>query len=427
MTHSSRKQFGHQASLSTYTTLLTLYGVVFLNTIGYFLIFPVLSKIVNGQEQHIIPQGWSAALGDYLFPTVLATGSIAGLIFGPLLGRWSDIIGRKRLLIICTLLTWVSFVLPVMALVSGSLVVFMVGNAINGIASNNQQIAQASISDLSQRSFSKVIRYAIDVFVICVAMVVGPLAGYELSTSTTLAWWGDKTPFIVAGSLTVVAFILLLIMFPETNRYSQDRGQLNYHTSVGSFSDVIHLSPRAWRLLILIFLVQGAWAQFFQYVYIYLPRYLGFSQHATSDYVSLLGVYLSVGLLVILPILIRFMSCQRIIVICAIISMLSFVAQVIWPELAWWWAVPLAITMAMYYPCVLTLLTRSGSIKEQGWLMTLNGFMLNLSWLITAFTAILFSHWHFQLPIAVSGIIMLVASVVAIVEMRHCPRIEVSR
>lgn len=426
MMHSSRKQFGHQGSLSTYTTLLTLYGVVFLNTIGYFLIFPVLSKIVNGQDQQIIPQGWSAALGDYLFPTVLATGSIAGLIFGPLIGRWSDILGRKRLLIFCTLLTWASFVLPVIALASGSLLMFMVGNAINGIASNNQQIAQASISDLSQRSLSKVIRYAVDVFIICVAMVVGPLAGYELSASPWLALWGDQTPFIAAGSLTVIAFILLLVMFPETNRYSQNHAQLSYHNSLGSFSDVMRLSPRAWRLLFLIFLVQGAWAQFFQYIYMYLPRYLDFSQQATSNYVSLLGVYLSVGLLIILPILIKFISCQRIIVLCAIISMLSFLAQVIWPGLAWWWAVPLAIAMSMYYPCVLTLLTCSGSSKEQGWLMTLNGFMLNLSWLITAFTAILLSHWHPQLPIGVSALIMLVASVLAVWEMKQCPTIEVN-
>lgn len=398
---------------SVYKTLITLYLIVFLNTLGYFLIFPVLSKIVSGQEHNIIPQGWSYYLGDYLFPVILGAGSIASIILAPVVGRWSDLWGRKRLLIVCTLLTILSFVLPIIALLSGSVLLFLIGNAINGIASNNRPVAQAAISDLSQRSRSKVMRYAIDVFIICVAMVVGPEAGYWLSSSEVVTWFNDLTPFVVAGLLTTLAAVLLWQNFPETNRYTSKKLTFNYHSSLGSFSDVIHLRGRAWLILILIFIIQGAWAQFFQYIYIYLPHYLHFSQQASSHYVSLLGVYLSVGLLGILPFLIQWFSRNQIILACAIIACLSFLGLTVWPQLVWWWAVPLAISMAMYYPCTLALLTELGTHREQGWLMTLNSVMLGASWFITAFTAIGLSHVNAQLPILVCTIMMVVASILA--------------
>ena len=396
-----------------YKTLLTLYFIVFLNTLGYFLIFPVLSEIVTGHQHDIVPQGWAYYLGDYLFPTVLGAGSIASIIFAPLIGRWSDLLGRKTILILCTMLTFISFILPVVALLTGSVMLFLIGNAVNGVASGNRPIAQAAISDLSQTSVNKVVRYAIDVFIICVAMIVGPIAGYWLSSSELVSWFNDQTPFIVASVLTIIALGLLIRFLPETYAHVNKTPPINYRNSLGSFSDIIYLKPEAWRLLIIIFLIQGAWAQFFQYVYVYLPHYLGYSQQATSDYVSLLGVYLSIGLIVILPWLIRRLSCDRIIQGCAIVAALSFLGLSIWPVAAWWWAVPLAISMAMYYPCTLALLTETGTKFEQGWLMTLNSVMLGLSWFITAFTAIWLSHFNPQMPIIVCTVIMVIASLLA--------------
>ena len=399
--------------LSIYKTLLTLYLIVFLNTLGYFLIFPVLSKIVTGQERNIVPQGWSDHLGDYLFPVVLGAGSIASIVVAPLIGRLSDILGRKTILVVCTILLIVSFVLPVAALLTGSILLLLIGNALNGVASANRPIAQAAISDLSRSSVNKVIRYAIDIFVICVAMIIGPMAGSWLSDAHLVSWFNDQTPFIAAGILTIIALGLLMRFLPETYQYASKWSNVTYKNSVASFSDVIRLRPRAWQILLIIFLIQGAWAQFFQYVYIYLPNYLHFSQQATSNYVSLLGVYLSFGLLAILPLLIRRLYCSQIIMGCAIIAMLSFLGLSIWPSAAWWWALPLAITMAMYYPCILAMLTEMGSELEQGWLMTWNSVMLGLSWFITAFSGIWLSHYSAQLPIIICTVIMAVASILA--------------
>ena len=402
------------------TLLFTLYLIVFLNSFGYFLIFPVLSNMIFGQSS-VIPTGWSHTLGDYLFSVVLGAGTLAGLLFAPFIGRLSDHIGRRKILLFCTLLTAISFLLPMGALTLGSVALFLLGNVVNGIASNNQAIALAAISDVSQIQRSKTLRFAIDTAVICLAMSTGPLAGSLLSNSQLFHGFTQSTPFEFAFGLTLVSLFLLYQFLPETyapQTHSHLKSNLKFIAVFQhALRDIFTLAkPLRWMFLIS-FLVQMSWAQFFQYLYFYYPTQFHWSNTRVSVYTSLLGVYFVIGLLGILPTLLKYfqkISLHTLIFLSIFIAGLSFLGLTCSGiSLQWIFAIPLSLTIGIYYPCLLTLMSEQSGPTHQGWILSLNGAIMGISWLITSFSALWLSTFSPTLPLYLSALMTLIASGIA--------------
>lgn len=411
-------------NLQKHSLLATLYLVVFLNSFGYFLIFPVLSKLIFGKDT-IVPNGWEHALGAYLYPTVLAAGSLAGLVFAPIIGRWSDHAGRKKVLLICTVLTTLSFLLPIWAIGMRSIALFILSNALNGAASNNQAVAQAAISDLSLNKQKKTYRFAVDTAVICLAMSLGPLAGSYLADPHYVSWFSDKTPFVFAMFLTLIALLLLLILLPETNTLtnSKDKTYPTFASLFKTFSDIFRLPKAIWRLLFITLLLQTAWAQFYQYLYVYFLKAYHWPTEQISGYSSLLGIYLIVGLLVVFPLLLKIFKLRRIIELSTLITMLSFLGLALGQAKAqWFFALPLSISIGLYFPCVLTLLSEEAGKEYQGWIMTISGAIIGIAWLGTGFSAIWLSHFNPKLPIYLCTFMGAVAWLISFIDRKSVSR-----
>ncbi len=404
------------ASRSKLAILLTLYLVVFLNAIGYFLTIPTLVDIIANPSYGIIPQEFLNQWGNYVYSIVLGAGSIAGILFAPILGRLSDVIGRRKTLLLCVTLTFISLILPVIGILNSSIAIFTLGNMVNGIASNNQPIAQAAITDITPAHRSKAIRFSIDTFVICAAMTLGPMVGSLLSDHQLVSWFNHTTPFIAAALLTFVAIILLAWLFPETNTHLQTQQKTIYHASILSFLDIGKLSPSLKRLLLVFVLAQTGWAEFFQYLYIYLSMNLHFTQIQVSLYTGLIGVYLSIGLLLIYPYWIKRTSFRRSVNWCLLISMISMFLLGLFsqPWALWLFVIPLSLAIGMYFPSLLTIFSDETAAHNQGWIMAIASSLIGVAWLITGFGSIYFSHFGAQVPIMAAAFCLLGSLVVMI-------------
>lgn len=371
------------------------------------MIFPLLAAMVFNHQLGVVPSNLGHQLGDYLFPVILAAGSLTCLLFAPAIGRLSDVIGRKKVLLLCTILTVISFTLPIAALWQGSLCLLILGNAVNGIASNNQPVIQAAIGDISPQILRKTKRFGIDTVVTCLGMTLGPIFGNALATFSTKSDLGQQAPFIIAAGLTLMSLLLLLFVLPETNTYGKPCKRYTFSFSLRSFSDIFKVSRSAKKLLFISFLVQAAWAQFFQYLYFYLDKYFHYENATITRYTSLLGIYLSMGLLLILPLLLKHFTLNRIIqssCLCAGFALLLMIIPT--PTLLWLSAVPLAISIGLYYPCLLTRLAQDIGPEDQGWIMAVNNSVISLSWLITGFTGVATGKLALYLPILICAALL---------------------
>lgn len=404
--------------------LITLYLAVFLNSFGYFITIPVLVNLISDPHAGILPAGLRSSVGDYIFSIVLGAGSLSHIICAPLFGRWSDLIGRKKVLIICTIFMLAGFLLPAISLILSSLSLFLLGNILNGIASINQPLAQAAITDISPNQKNKALRFSMDTIVICFAMVTGPVIGDVLSNKNLVSWFSNTTPFFAAAILASLALVLIILVLPETNTHikntaSRDMLRLKnknsfsafINTFINTFIDAFKLSPSLTRCLLVFFLAQTSWAEFYQYFYIYLKNNFNFSQNHLALYNALLGVYLIFGLLIIYPFLIRLVSFRRSVTLSLFLAFIGaiLIAWIHSPLSLWLGAIPLSLGIGMYFPSLLTLFSDHSSATDQGWIMAVSMALLGIAWLITGFTAIFLSHLNPHLPMQVMGGLLFLA------------------
>lgn len=205
-----------QSSISIYPIL----SVNFVGTLGFSIVLPFLVFLVTK---------WG---GNALIYGIMgATYSFFQLIGAPILGRWSDKIGRRKVLLLSqagTFLSWVilliAFFLPVHNLLSVSstllgeftltlpLLVLFLARAADGITGGNVSVANAYLADISSDE-NRNANYGKMSISANLGFVLGPaMAG--LLGATAL---GEILPVTAALIISAVATVLIIVKLPESN------------------------------------------------------------------------------------------------------------------------------------------------------------------------------------------------------------------
>ncbi len=205
-----------QNGISIYPIL----SVNFVGTLGFSIVMPFLVYLVTR---------WG---GNALIYGVMgATYSLFQLIGAPILGRWSDRIGRRKVLLLSqvgTLISWiillVALYLPLTNLLSVNsvllgeftltlpLIVLFIARAADGITGGNVSVANAYLADVSTDANRKA-NYGKMAISSNLGFVLGPaLAGVLGATAM-----GEKLPVLAALVISIVAAILIIVKLPESN------------------------------------------------------------------------------------------------------------------------------------------------------------------------------------------------------------------
>jgi DHA1 family tetracycline resistance protein-like MFS transporter len=175
----------------------TIWTTVALDLIGFGIIVPILGRYAERF-------GASGLTVGLLF----ASFSLAQLVCAPLLGRLSDRIGRKPVIVISLIGTAVgSFITGA----AGSLWVLFVGRIVDGASGGSLSVAQAAVGDMAtEEERPRLIGLLGAAF--GVGFVLGPAIG------GLAALGGPHVPFYVAGVLATVNAVAAIIRLPETRR-----------------------------------------------------------------------------------------------------------------------------------------------------------------------------------------------------------------
>jgi multidrug resistance protein len=180
-----------------YTRNQLLIGLIcIVNALGYGITIPITYT-------YALKYGLSTFENGLLF----AVFSLCQFISTPLIGRLSDIHGRRPLLIGSIAGTAISFFM--MAFAPNALFLFL-ARALDGFTAGNIPVAAAVIADTSKPE-----ERAKGFGLIGASFNFGFIAGPAI-TGLTLAF-SDKLPFIIAASIATIAAILTYVILPETN------------------------------------------------------------------------------------------------------------------------------------------------------------------------------------------------------------------
>jgi MFS family permease len=205
---------------------LAIFSTVFMDLLGFGIVIPILPLYAKEIAAH--PSPWMAHVNHFLglgagtSPGAFWAGvaflaySLMQFIATPLLGRLSDLTGRKPVLWTSLMGTVVGYTM--MALTSRFEWV-LAARILDGITGGNISVAQAAMADSSTpEERSKVMGMIGAAFGL--GFVAGPALAGVLSGSALghrlLAEHGWHLPFFVAAGLSLVASLLVLFWMPET-------------------------------------------------------------------------------------------------------------------------------------------------------------------------------------------------------------------
>ncbi len=195
-------------------TIYILMMIMLINALSYGTIIPLLYPYAS--RFGINAFGLSLLFASFSFFQFLAT---------PIIGRLSDIYGRKPLLLISLFGTGISQLL----LASATSIPFLfIARILDGITGGNNSVAQAVVADIYQKE-DRTKAFGLLGAAFGFGFILGPAIGGIASQ------FGLSVPFILAAILAFISTALGLVILPET------KNQQNKAHSVNKFIDISKL------------------------------------------------------------------------------------------------------------------------------------------------------------------------------------------
>ncbi len=246
----SRHAFSHTASLPESATikngilslqrsspLIPIFLIVVVDVLGLAIILPLLPFYAEKLGASPTTVG-----------LLVSTYAVCQLIAGPLLGRMSDQVGRKRLLLVSQVGTFIGFI--VLAYAQTLWVVFL-ARIIDGVTAGNLSLAQAYISDVTKPE-ERTKAFGLIGIAFGIGFLIGPaLAGL-------LSVYGYQYPIFAAAALSATSVFTTWRLLPSVNTASPDAAKdrrlslLDWGNYVRYFRQP-GLAPLLWQFAAFIF------------------------------------------------------------------------------------------------------------------------------------------------------------------------------
>ncbi len=224
------------------TNIFPILLVNFIGILGYSIVIPILIFIVNDLGGNGFIYGILGAMYPFF-----------QLIGAPILGRLSDRIGRKKVLIVSqagTFVAWtlflLAFILPKTQLWSSNsdftgsyimtlpLILLFLARIFDGFTGGNVSVANAYLSDVSTDE-DRDKNFGMMGASTSLGFVLGPaVAGILAST-----FLGEALPIMLAALISLIAIFVITLKLPESNPCVVDTGTLGL-TSFRRFFQVEH-------------------------------------------------------------------------------------------------------------------------------------------------------------------------------------------
>ena len=374
------------ASLVNQASLFPILLVNFVGTLGFSIVLPFLVFVVMKFGGNAIVYGLLAAT----YPAFQLIGS-------PILGKWSDIYGRKKILLLSNVGTSIGWLLFLFALFLPSnsfnihitflgtfvvivpLLILFLGRAIDGITGGNISIANAYLADLSSdstrsKNFGKM----------AISSNLGFILGPALAGILGGTIYGAILPVLAALTLSLVTIIVIFFMLRESKPLSEEMLVPEQGTIRKAFSQECrecYLDTSAKKLKLQdLFKLKHISFLLVLYFLIFLGfnvYYAAFPTHATKDLkwsVTQLGIFYAVlsGIMVLIqgPVLrkaLKKFSEEKLVIIGSIILGTNFILFVSNNIVSIGTAIVLfAVGNGLMWPSFMSILSRYAGSKLQG-------------------------------------------------------------
>jgi len=244
--------------------LLPIFLIVFIDLLGFGLILPLLPFYAK-----------SFGANELTIGLLLASYSLMQFIGAPVLGRLSDRYGRRPILLISQLGTFVGFIMLGFA---NGLGMLFASRIVDGVSGGNISTAQAYIADISDEK-NRAKNFGLIGAAFGLGFIMGPAIGGFLSQ------FGYQVPAFAAAGLSFLSMALTFFLLHEPERKAPASREFSVKALKRAFAH-----PTIGLLLTMVFTFGLAFAMFQTSFALFASARFGFDVQQTALVLTYVGV-----------------------------------------------------------------------------------------------------------------------------------------
>ncbi|WP_133137434.1 MFS transporter [Legionella rowbothamii] len=304
--------------------------IVFISFIGSSIAYPIFPPLfLHSTDQSIISPQWSDTSRRIWLGLTLAIFPLGQFIGSPILGRNSDLYGRKKILIISLLGSILGYLLTVISFWTHCFWLLLFSRFLTGFMEGTFAVARALAAELT--TINKFVSFGRLNTMAGIGYIIGPIIGGLLSNSNIVPWFSWSFPFTCAGIASITALGLAWWKLPEHKGLGNAEkvsigSQLNI---VRQFKLLFQNHPHLKPLLIISTLFTFAVDMFYEFGPVYLAGKWSMSPGMIALYNAALSAALAFGASWLPHHLSKRMPIHRAIIGAMMVTTLIFAAMVI--------------------------------------------------------------------------------------------------
>lgn len=303
-----------QQSSRTRKALTSALFTVFLDAIGVAILIPIYIALILPGPYSVLPPYWDIRGGYIMVGWLSGIYSICTFLSAPILGQLSDRYGRKPVLGISLVGTAIGYMLFAKGILDKNITMLFISRMIDGLTGGNIAIGRAIIGDVSTKE-NRTRNFGLVGSMFGLGFVLGPYIGGRLSAPNTAIinimgltvghtpnWFNPTTPFWFAAILAFINSLLAFFVLPETFT-QKTRGKLNWTKSLSDIRKAVTM-PGIKRIMPVSFLFSAGFTFFTTFFgFTMINNIPDFKPSNVADYFSLIGIWIAVFQIVLIPIL----------------------------------------------------------------------------------------------------------------------------
>ena len=389
--------------MDLFRNTLSFIFILFLSIVATGLLIPVAMQQVVSCDL-----GNSCVIDDVL----LGSGFIYSLsptfiIFSPIMGFVSDLIGTKKVICFSLISFSIGFFLLIVS-TKVNILLFFLGLVFFGIGYAVLPLTLAALAETINTQ-KRIYPYAIS-SAILFTMVPFALGGNLLLSK----YINNVSVLFIALLLTSIA--LLIGIFGIKKSHTKKYSNSNFRLIRQLISCLKLFKNKDFLLSLILFsLFIFSWGLYDQYLFFFLENEIGFDMVSFNYFVICSCLLVMFGALIVFPVLIKFITIGYIIIKMFLITGISLL---VWSFISsyflqWLFEIPVALGIGILLPSFLTKFSNLSSNRQYGLVMGIVCSLLALLWMIGGLVGtVLLRLPNIEINFLLAGVILLSCSLI---------------
>jgi DHA1 family tetracycline resistance protein-like MFS transporter len=388
--------------------ILAVFITVFIDLLGVGIMIPVFAPLIIENKHGMMPPEMSEATRNLIYGVLTATFPFFQFFGAPILGALADKHGRKKILRISLIGTFLGYVLFALAIMRGQLWMLFFARAIPGFMGGNISIVTAALADISKPE-ERAKNFGLIGMAFGLGFILGPFLGGILSSSDVCQYFNYSTPLWFTAFLTLVNMYYVAKQFPETFKPNAT-GKVSLLTGVNNVRKAFKmLNMRV--ILLTVFLQSFAFSFFMQFNQVFLIKKFHFDEKEIGMFFGYIGLWIAFTQGVIVRNVTKKFSPPQILRL-SLLGLSITLLVILIPNQAWVLLLInpfIAIFQGLTQPNQTSIVSTLTSKENQGEMLGMQQSIASLAFTIPPLIAGVIVSVDYRLPIVAAAVITLLA------------------